>query len=106
MPQKGQIIHNPRTGEYVEFMETAAETNGSYSRIKIKVIPGGFKPVLHFHTTTDETFEVIGGQLTCVQNRETKTINAGEKITLPKNMIHTHYNGGKEDLVMYQTFTP
>jgi mannose-6-phosphate isomerase-like protein (cupin superfamily) len=106
MPYKGQIIPNPRTGEYVEFMETAAETNGAYTRIKIKVIAGGFKPVLHLHTTTDETFEVISGQLTYVQNRETKTINRGEKVTLPKNRFHTHYNGGKEDLVMYQTFTP
>jgi mannose-6-phosphate isomerase-like protein (cupin superfamily) len=106
MPHKGKIIHNPGTGEYVEFVETATETNGAYTRIKIKVIAGGFKPVLHLHTTTDETFDVISGQLTCIQNGETKTINAGEKIVLPKNRFHTHYNGGKEDLVMYQTFTP
>lgn len=106
MPKKGQIIPNPRTGEYIEFMETAAETNGAYTRIKIKMTAGGFRPVMHLHTTTDETFEVISGQLTYVQDDETKTISAGEKVTLPKKKFHTHYNGSKEDLIMYQTFTP
>jgi mannose-6-phosphate isomerase-like protein (cupin superfamily) len=106
MPYKGQIIPNPRTGEYIEFIETAAETNGDYTCIKIKITAGGFKPVLHMHTTTDETFEVINGRLSYVQDGETKTIGAGEKITLPRKKFHTHYNGGEEDLVLYQTFTP
>ncbi len=106
MPRKGQVIQNSRTGEFIEFIETADDTAGAYSRIKIKIIAGGFKPVLHLHTTTDETFEVISGQLTYVLNGETKTITAGEKVTLPKGKPHTHYNEGKEDLVMYQTFTP
>ena len=67
MPRKGQVIANPATGEYVEFIETAAETNGAYTRIKVKVIAGGFKPVMHLHSNTDETFEVISGKLTCIR---------------------------------------
>jgi mannose-6-phosphate isomerase-like protein (cupin superfamily) len=106
MAHKGQIIKNSRTGEYIEFIETSAETAGEYSRIKIKVVPGGFKPVLHFHTTTDEAFEVISGRLTYVLNGENKSIRPGEKVNLPKGIPHTHYNDGTEDLLMYQTFTP
>ena len=48
-------------------------------------MPGGFQPVIHLHTTTDETFEVITGQLTYVLNSETKAIGPGEKIIFPKD---------------------
>ena len=106
MAQKGQIIHNPRTGEYVEFMETAADTNGAYSRIKIKVMPGGFKPVMHMHTTMDETFEVISGKLVYQTDGKTRAIGPGESITLPKGKVHTYYNGSDGVLLMYQKFTP
>jgi mannose-6-phosphate isomerase-like protein (cupin superfamily) len=106
MPYKGQIIRNPETGEYIEFIETAAETNGQYTRIKIKVIAGGFKPVLHMHTTTDESFEVISGRLTCIENGKKTETEPGETITLAKGQTHTHYNDDKEDLVMYHKFTP
>lgn len=106
MPYKGQIISNPRTGEYIVFEKTAAETNGAYSRIKIKVIAGGFKPVMHLHTTTDETFEVISGRLTYIVNGKKKEIGPGLSVTLPKGEAHTHYNAGKDDLIMYQSFAP
>jgi mannose-6-phosphate isomerase-like protein (cupin superfamily) len=106
MPHKGQIIRNPRTGEFVEFMETAAETGGAYTRIKIKVMAGGFKPVLHMHTTTDETFEIISGRLAYVLDGEKNEIGPCEKITLPKGKTHTHYNNEVGPLLMYQTFTP
>ena len=106
MPRKGQVIANPATGEYVEFIETAAETNGAYTRIKVKVIAGGFKPVMHLHSNTDETFEVISGELTCIRENVATVTRVGESITLAKGISHTHYNDGKEDLVMYQQFTP
>lgn len=106
MPYQGKIITNPITGEYAEFIETATETNGKYTRIKIKIIAGGFKPVLHIHIATDETFDIISGRLTYVLNGEKKDIGPGEMVTLPKGKAHTHYNEGQEDLIMYQTFTP
>lgn len=106
MPLKGQIIRNPRTGEFIEFIETAAETGGAYTRIKIKVIAGGFKPVLHMHTTTDEAFEVISGRLTYLLDGKKREIGPGEKVVLPKGKIHTHYNDDPGNLLMYQTFIP
>lgn len=106
MPQKGQVIKNPRTSEFIEFMETAADTGGAYTRIRIKVTAAGFKPVLHMHTTTDESFEVISGKLTYVLDGEKKEIGPGEKVTLPKGKVHTHYNDDPGNLLMYQTFTP
>ena len=106
MPYKGQIIKNPRNGEFIEFMETASETGGAFSRIKIKVVAGGFKPVLHLHTTTDETFEIISGRLSYILSGEKNEIGPGEKITLPMGKTHTHYNNGAGPLLMYQTFTP
>jgi quercetin dioxygenase-like cupin family protein len=106
MASKGQIINNPLTGEYIEFIETAKETGGAYTKIKILVKAGGFKPVLHFHNKMDEGFELISGRLSYELNKEKKTITAGDKIILPKNIPHTHYNEQAEDLLMYQIFTP
>src|SRR5437867_9940190 len=38
MPPQGKVISNPRTGEYAEFMETATESVGLFSRIAMKVM--------------------------------------------------------------------
>lgn len=107
MPAKGQKLVNPKNGEYFEFFKTAEETGGTSATIRLLLKPGGFKPVMHKHLYQDETFEVISGQLTYVlEGSPPVAIGPGEKVTLPKGVGHTHFNGGNEDLLMHQTATP
>jgi quercetin dioxygenase-like cupin family protein len=107
MATKAQILTNPETGEYFEFVETATETGGACTTLKVLIKKGGFKPVMHKHLLQDESFEVISGQLTYVlEGQPPKTIGPGEKVTLPKGVGHTHYNDGDVDLLMYQSVSP
>jgi hypothetical protein len=60
----------------------------------------------HIHTLQDETYEVNSGQLTIWINGNTMFLLAGEKITLPKNKPHNHYNNHDEPVNYIQTVTP
>ncbi len=106
MPSQGQIIANPVTGDSYEFLETAADTNGTHVRMKATLRRRGPAVPDHLHTLQEETFEVQAGQLTVVMGGEIKVISAGQTITLPKNTPHNHYNGGTEAVVYIHTVKP
>ncbi|MBD0287113.1 MAG: cupin domain-containing protein [Flavisolibacter sp.] len=106
MAHKGQIWTDAVTGDVVEVLESAQESNGRHIRFKFLIKPGGFKPVEHLHQKQDETFEVLRGKLTYILDGQKKIANGGEKVVLPMAHPHTHYNDEKEDLVMIQTISP
>jgi quercetin dioxygenase-like cupin family protein len=106
MAQKGQIMDCPETGETFEMVETAQETGGRYTRMKVTLQPGSLKPVMHLHESGDETFEVISGKLSYQLGQQQGIIGPGEKVWLPKGIPHTHYNAENEPLVVYQTIAP
>jgi quercetin dioxygenase-like cupin family protein len=106
MPKKGQIIKNPTNGDSFEFLETAKDTNGERVTVKATINSQGQLVPRHFHVFQDETFEVISGQLTILFDGESKTLTSGEKITLPKNIPHNHYNNENFSVTYIQTVTP
>lgn len=106
MAYKGQIMDCPQTGETFEIVETAQESGGAYTRMKITLQPGSLKPVMHLHESGDETFEVISGKMTYRVGTQQGLIGPGEKVTLPKGGPHTHYNAENEPLIAYQTISP
>lgn len=106
MPTQGQIITNPISGDIYEFLETANDTQGVRVTIKATIKSKGQLVPRHFHVLQDETFEVVSGQLTVVYEGQTKKIAAGEKMVLPKNQPHNHYNDNDEPVVYIQSVTP
>lgn len=106
MPSKGQVIVDPNSGDIYEFLETASDTGGKYVKVKSTVHLRGQLVPKHYHIHQDELFEVVSGQLTCWLDGEKKVIHAGEKITLPRNIPHNHYNDSDEPLCMIQTIAP
>lgn len=106
MPKKGQIITNPVNGDSYEFLETARDTKGAQVTMKAIIKSKGPLVPKHFHTLQDETFEVISGQLTILLNGETHLLRAGEKITLPKNIPHNHYNNEDTPVTYIHTVAP
>lgn len=60
----------------------------------------------HMHVLQDETFEVISGKLTVCKDGKISAIGAGEKVVLPKNEPHNHYNGDDVPLMYIQTVVP
>lgn len=106
MAQKGQIITNPTNGDSYEFLETSADTNGKRLVMKAKISTKGQLVPAHFHVLQDEAFEVLEGKLTVVYNGETRTLSAGDKIILPKNEPHNHYNSEEFPVTYIQSVTP
>jgi quercetin dioxygenase-like cupin family protein len=106
MPQKGQMIKNPGTGDVFEFLETSKTTNGERMVLKQTIKTKGHLYPNHFHTLQDESFEVLAGKLTIWLEGKTTTFSAGDKITLPKNKAHNHYNNDNEPATFIQTVFP
>src|SRR5438874_6002707 len=106
MPQKGQIIKNPTTGDLFEFLETSKDTNGERMTLRQTIKTKGHLYPNHYHTLQDENFEVLNGKLTIRLEGKTKTFSKGEKITLPKNNPHNHYNNEDEPVTFIQTVFP
>jgi len=106
MPTKGQIAINPTNGDAYEFLETANDSKGQRITLKATIKSKGPLVPKHFHVFQDESFEVVSGELTVWLNGETKTLTAGEKITLNKNIPHNHYNNADAPLTYIHTVTP
>ncbi len=106
MPTKGQILTNPDTGDLYEFLETAKDTNGQRVTLKLTLKSKGELVPNHYHALQDEHFEVISGNLTILLNGKKQILAAGEKITLPKNEPHNHYNAEDESVVYIQSVSP
>lgn len=106
MPVKGQIITNPVTGDSYEFLETAEDTGGVSVTMRATLKSIGKVVPNHFHVFQDETFEVISGQLTFLKDGKITTLSAGDKITLPKNVPHNHYNSSDAEVVYIHSVKP
>lgn len=106
MPTIGQILQNPHTGDIYEFLETAKDTNGEKMTIKLSLKSKGELVPHHFHALQDEHFEVLSGKMTVWLNGKEQVLEVGEKITLPKNVPHNHFNNHDETLVLLQSVTP
>ncbi|MBE0649898.1 MAG: cupin domain-containing protein [Bacteroidales bacterium] len=106
MPTKGQILSNPDTGDIYEFLETAKDTNGQRVTIKMTLKSKGEIVPNHFHTLQDEHFEVVSGKLTILLDGKNQILTQGDKITLPKNKPHNHYNNDDETAVFTQSVSP
>ncbi|TVR86539.1 MAG: cupin domain-containing protein [Saprospirales bacterium] len=106
MPTIGQILKNPLSGDTYEFIETSKDTDGERVTMKATVRTKGPLVPNHFHVFQDETFEIISGSLTVMLDGQTKTLTAGEKITLPKNTPHNHYNNDEIPVSYIHTMSP
>ena len=99
MISKGDVLHNPVTGELMRFVETSADTGGEYVLIEVVVEPGGFVAAAHLHPYQSERFEVLEGELGFKTGGGEIVATAGEKIVVPAGAKHTFWNAGDSDAV-------
>lgn len=106
MARKGHRIRNNITGEDVEFLETAAETNGKHLRFNLRVKAGGYVVVNHIHPKQNETFIMRNGQLKMLVGKENRYLEEGETITIPKGQAHQWWNDTNEEVLIEVLFEP
>jgi hypothetical protein len=61
MARTDDMIEHPVTGERIEFLETARDTDGEALRMRLLVEPRGFAAAEHVHPRQDERFEILSG---------------------------------------------
>lgn len=106
MPKKNQVLTDKFSGDSFEFLETGESTNGKFVKLKVTLKSKGKTVDDHIHLAQDELFEVISGRLACFVKGERSDLGAGERLELPRNVPHNHYNVEDETVVYHQTISP
>ncbi|MBV8945517.1 MAG: cupin domain-containing protein [Solirubrobacterales bacterium] len=92
----GQILTNPVSGETIEFVQTAADTDGELLAIDLTLTPEGHVPGTHVHPE-EERFEVRSGKMKFKLGLKTIIAGPGETVLVPAGKRHRFKNAGDED---------
>jgi quercetin dioxygenase-like cupin family protein len=106
MNQTQREIRNPRTGQRMRFLLSAAETDGELLRIETVNPPGGIFEPLHVHPHQETRAEVLSGTLRFVVDGRERRLGPGEAITIPAGVPHHFANDCDEDAVAVQEARP
>lgn len=106
MARTGDTIEHPVTGERIEFLETARDTDGEALRMRLLVEPRGFAAAEHVHPRQDERFEILSGRFRYRVGGVEREAGAGEVVEIPRGAPHVWRNAGDEDLHMIIEFRP
>jgi quercetin dioxygenase-like cupin family protein len=89
----------------VRFLASSEETDGAWSQVEIKEMPG-YKTRFHRHNNTDEAYYVLEGVLTAKIADKTYELPAGSYIVIPRGTPHAQGNLGKVPVKVLLTMTP
>lgn len=92
MAYKYKEISNPKSGQDIRFLQTAADTKGELLEMETIYGPHSTEPVAHYHPQQHEDFQVIAGELTIRINGALQTLKKGEMIHIPPNTVHAMWN--------------
>ncbi|WP_153798277.1 cupin domain-containing protein [Foetidibacter luteolus] len=106
MAYKGKIIRNPKTGQTIEFVTTAEDSDGAFLEMVTSYAPHSKEPVAHYHPLQHEYFTVLEGALTIKKNGKIITLTRGMSIEIPKNTTHSMWNNGSAKTVLKWKVAP
>lgn len=100
---EGPVYWGP--GDQIRFILTGAQTGGAFFLAEVLVPPGGGPPP-HIHEREDETFYLLQGTLTVQVGDQTLAVSQGDCAHLPRGIVHSFRNTGKENARILATATP
>jgi quercetin dioxygenase-like cupin family protein len=106
MIRAGDVLHNPATGELMQFLKTSADTNGEEVLIECVVAPDGAVAAAHMHPFQTERFEVLEGTVGFRAGKETITAGPGDVVVVEPGTTHKFWNAGDEDARFRCRITP
>lgn len=92
--------------EQIEFLATAADTNGELVRCRISVVPSRPAPPEHAHPSQVETFTVEHGRLGYKLGTASHEAGPGEVVVVAAGTNHTWWNAGADQLVVLGDIQP
>lgn len=93
---KARTITNKQLGDKITFLQTSEDTHGKLIRVELTMSPNAQGPPLHFHTTFEERFEVLEGQIKVQLENKIFHVNKGEKIVIPLGVKHRWFNDSSQ----------
>jgi mannose-6-phosphate isomerase-like protein (cupin superfamily) len=98
MIRTGDTIHNPVTGERINFLATSADTDGEAVVIEVLVQPHGFVAAAHVHPSQSERFAVAAGTLALKVGRKRLALGPGDVAMVEPGTRHKFWNAGEEQV--------
>ena len=95
MAYAGQILHNPVSGERIEFIRTAADTAGELLEFELELSPDGHVPGAHVHPEQEERFHVLEGTMKFRMGMRKIVAGPGDTVVVPAGAVHRFSNGGE-----------
>ena len=106
MTQTARELFNPRTGQRMKFLLTAADTAGELLRIETVNPPNGIAEPMHVHPHQESRAEVRAGTLQFLVDGISRRLGPGDEITIPAGVPHRFANDGETDAVAIQELRP
>jgi mannose-6-phosphate isomerase-like protein (cupin superfamily) len=104
MAVTGQILDEG--AEQIEFLATAADTDGMLVECRIQVAPGRPAPPEHSHPKLEERFSVEHGRMGYVLGDQRLEVGSGGTVIVPPGTNHTFWNAGDDELVVVSGVRP
>lgn len=92
MAYQGKIIRNRKTGQQIEFIQTAKDTNGEWLEMESIFLPNSIEPVPHYHPFQEELFTVLEGTICVRLKKEAKILKQGDQLCIRPNEVHSMWN--------------
>ena len=92
MAFKNKLITNPKTGNKIKFIQTKEDSGGAVLEIEMILQAHSKEPASHYHPFQDEYFEVLSGELTVRKDGRLFVLTKGDKLHIPKKMVHSMWN--------------
>ena len=105
MDRDGRVLRLP-TGEQVTVLASGADNGGTAFEVEALLPPHLSGPPRHRHRYETEVFTVLDGILEVRLGRETRTLSAGESVTVPPGIVHAFANPSTEPTRIRTLETP
>lgn len=99
-------IANPRTGQRMRFLLTAADTDGALMRVETRNPPNAIAEPMHVHPHQETRAEVVSGTLRFVVAGQERRLGPGDSIIIPAGTPHRFWNDGDGEAVAIQEARP
>ncbi len=100
MAHTDKTIRNAKTGQQIRFVQTSGTTNGQLLEMEATFRARSAKPVDHYHPNQVEDFTVVAGQLTVQIGGQTRTLQSGDALHVPRNTVHAMWNASDSETIV------
>lgn len=106
MAFKGEVIHNSKTGQTLEFITTSQDSHGKLLEMISTYQPHSSEPPPHYHPYQYEQFTILEGEMCVRMNGKVIALKQGDSIDIPKNTTHSMWNNSNSKALVRWCVTP